>query len=62
MRLRIEFLYSGHKRDGKIKIIGYKKRVLGWSIHKVTGSPYHDVDYRNEIFYNGKGLYGLPLS
>ncbi len=41
------------------KIVEYKKESSWFGLStKVTGSPYHDVDYRNEIFYNGKVCMG----
>ncbi len=41
------------------KIVEYKKESSWFGLStKVTGSPYHDVDYRNEIFYNGKVCIG----
>jgi len=49
-----KLLYSAQKgREDKVITYHIQKSFLGLSSKKV-GSPYHDLDYRNKIFYNGK--------
>jgi len=41
------------------KIVIYKKESSFFGLFtKVVGSPYHDIDYRNEIFYTGRVCMG----
>jgi len=51
-------LYSAQKGMEDKKLI-YKTESLWFGLIKRTkGSPYHDIDYRNKIFYNGKVCMG----
>jgi nitrate/TMAO reductase-like tetraheme cytochrome c subunit len=51
-------LYSADKsRKGKKVTFNEKHGFLGLST-KVTGSPYHDIDFGNELYYTGKVCLG----
>jgi len=53
-----KLFYSAQKGKENQKVV-YKKQSSWFGlINKTEGSPYHDIDYRNEIFYNGKVCMG----
>jgi len=50
--------YSAQK-ESRDKLIKYHEESVWFGLFtKRTGSPYHDIDYRNEIFYNAKVCMG----
>ena len=53
-----KYFYSADvKRKGK-KIIFHETSSFFGLFKKTTGSPYHDIDYSNDLFYTGKMCLG----
>ncbi len=53
-----KLLYSAEKgREDKVVTYHIERSWLGFSRKKV-GSPYHDIDYRNPIYYSGEVCMG----
>jgi hypothetical protein len=53
-----KYFYSADPRKKGTKVI-FKERSRLWGLIKTTeGSPYHDIDYSNENYYNGKMCMG----
>ena len=51
-------LYSAEKGSENKKVIYQEKSSWFGMIKETTGSPYHDIDYTNEGYYNGKMCMG----
>ncbi|MCB4779208.1 MAG: cytochrome c family protein [Sulfurovum sp.] len=47
------FFSMDHKRKGEKVVFKEERSFLG-IFKKKSGSPYHDIDYGNEIYYNGR--------
>jgi len=53
-----KYFYSADKNKKGEKIIFKEEKSLFGLITKTSGSPYHDIDYSNENFYNGNMCMG----
>jgi len=51
-------LYSAQKGEEDKKIVYHQESSWFGLSKKSVGSPYHNIDYRNKIFYNGKVCMG----
>ena len=51
-------LYSAEKGMEDKKIVYHEERSWFGLVTKTTGSPYHNIDYRNKNFYTGKVCMG----
>jgi len=49
-----KYFFSANKTKKGKKVIFKEEKSLFGLITKTSGSPYHDIDYSNENFYNGK--------
>jgi len=53
-----KYFFSADKTKKGQKVIFKEEKSLFGLVTKTTGSPYHDIDYSNENFYNGKMCLG----
>jgi len=53
-----KYFYSADKAQKGQKVIFKEEKSLFGLITKTSGSPYHDIDYSNENFYNGNMCLG----
>jgi hypothetical protein len=53
-----KLFYSKDKTRANTKIVYHKSSSFFGLFSNVVGSPYHDIDFRNKDFYNGKMCMG----
>jgi len=53
-----KYFFSADTGKKGQKVIFKEEKSLFGLITETTGSPYHDIDYSNEIYYNGKACLG----
>ena len=58
MTTKAKYFFSADTAHKGEKVIFHEQSSLFGLIKKTVGSPYHDIDYSNENFYNGKMCMG----
>ncbi|KYJ86736.1 multiheme c-type cytochrome [Sulfurovum riftiae] len=53
MSTKEKYFFSANKARKGEKVVFKEEKSLFGLMTKTTGSPYHDIDYSNENFYNG---------
>ena len=53
-----KYFYSANSKKKGEKVIFKKTSSLFGLLKSTTGSPYHDIDYSNEAYYNGNSCLG----
>jgi hypothetical protein len=58
MTQKKKYFYSADKKKKGTKMIFKETSSFFGLIKSTSGSPYHDIDYSNEIYYNGEACMG----